>query len=522
MRWAPRLPALRQVLGDRRRANDRLRRSLWVSLLVHSLLFVLALPFALHHAEAPAEANTSTVLVERVPIPESARPPQLRCEREARAEDRELDAESQAQAKAEVERPEPPPLVVEPSPRDDALEFVRSPRETREPAPDSGRISTANRRVEHERVAQSRALVADGQADRGTHAGNPQRAVRSGAQPERAAAAAAAFQAAQERGEPSTPSQLREHREDALADADDALDPRTVPFSEALEAVRRSEPALAERQGWEPMAFRLTGLEERAETFAEAPLPDRAASMVVPAQESSQAKEALAQAEQQERRALEDQRARPQGSHQPERVPDQRQPMEQVTAPEPELRFEVEPLELMRLERDQQQRAVAEESSHRDRRRRAPPGSARASVASPTGAQSAAGGSVASPLDPPETIDAMTVLQTRVHPLASVLESLDDQLRTAWVIPLDIRVSGIVGTAGIEMVLDRRGRIHDVALTRPSGHASLDALAQAAVPDRLHGFQRLLDDDVRAAFPEEGLRIYYEFEYKDSPVAGIL
>lgn len=561
-----RLLALGQVLGDRRRANDRLRRSLWVSVFAHALLFLGLAPFALPRPALQAAAQPEPLQVERITelpelvqlspeqlermFPEPQQPLDDRLqERTDQEEPLEPERhERHERALAERQESEPPPPRDRPPQR---LEFLRSHHDAADQAPDTHRISTQNQMSDRERVALARAQVADGRAERGTQAGAPQKAARHGAQPQQPTSGAPTARQQQSEEQARTTAQARapqarEQRQDqrpcgpghqagpcdALADARDALDRQQLVGADARDRQEQSPRHASAREGWEPMAVRIPGVVDQARPFPEAPLPDRAASpgataahdavlVAHPAPSTSkQAQDAAAQRKEQARAV---QQARAQGSSQPEPSPDQERPAAKLEPPQPELEFLVEPLDLLRQEQErEQQQASSRQQNQRQRRRSAPPGSAKASAASAAGSEAAAGGSVVSPIDPPQAIDVRTVLSTRAHPLSGVLQALDDELREAWEIPFDVRVSGVVGTTGVELLLDRRGRVRDVVTTRPSGHALLDQAARQAIPSRIDDFTLLLEGEARDTFPADGLRVYYEFEYTDSPVAGVL
>jgi outer membrane biosynthesis protein TonB len=524
-----RLEALRQVLGDRRRAESRLRRALWVSLLAHVSLFFVALPVALDardvdRVEAPASRTVQLITME----PEQ-RPP----------------------------RAEPEPKEAEPEPKEpelapERLEFVRSQKQHQGSSPDSHRISTHDSAVERERVAKARARVADGRSDRGRRAGSPSRASQAGATPQLPAPStpleqSALVQARSAPTQPRAPSAERPRVDERPCSGAsnggpcDAVTPSRGPQGPALEELARQQavahaaqmnsasPGQASesgREGWSPIAFRAPGLVPDATPFAQDILPDRP----TPADAS---KAAAREAEttpvvapspsptpQRQERARSARTARATGSAQAQ-PSEQAQAAAQPTVTQPDPSFDVEPLELMRQQQRRDSDAMATDQHRYRQERLVSQGSARPSDPSPTGAQSAAGGHRVSTVRPPQVVDVRTALSTREHPLADVLTALDEQLREGWIIPLDIRVSGIVGTTGVQMVLDSKGRIQQVSLTRPSGHPHLDELARAAIPKRVEGFARLLTTEARAAFPDQGLHVYYEFAYRDSPVAGV-
>ncbi len=557
----PRLPALRQIVGDRQRANDRLRRSLWISILAHSLVFVALMPLALPRAELPTDDAPPPAPVELLALDPDAlqamAPPEISVPERRLAED-EDEPEQIAERSEPLEQPEDEPEPTPPPP--ERLEFVRAHGDALPgDAPDTHRISTRDQRFDQELSAPARARVAEGMSDRGVMAGSPQDAVQAGAEAQLPAPSTplereAQVQARQAASKPLPPRADRERDDeqpcsasaeaggpcDALADASGArrarFDEGEPRWSEAFavqSAAAHQAGAAGERAGWDPVAVRLPGLVPDAQIFPEAPEPDRASTPSAIAQERAERqhsaserqrdKERADPVEQRQEQAQSRREARAQGSSRPA---EPTQPSElaerRVTPPEPELQFLVEPLELMRQEQERERRSKADERNDHKRRRRVAQGSARPSVASPTGSQAAAGGSVVSPIDPPPTLDVRTVLSARSHPLAGVLQALDDQLRSSWEIPFEIRVSGIVGTTGIELLLDRHGRVREVTTTRPSGHPQLDALARDAIPKRIEEFGTLLVGEARDEFPHDGLKVYYEFEYRDSPVAGVL
>ena len=562
-----RLASTRQVLGDRRRASQRLRRSMWFSLLFHGLVVLLAVPMA--HPGAKAEPSPDPVAkapplrVELIPLPEHTPPPPIPRELAQHTPDPDSEPPIDASVPPVVEldqAPVPEPPAQPQKKPTEQLEFVRAHHDASDDSPtDATRISTQDQRVDQERASPAKARVADGSTDRGQMAGSPRQALRAGAQAQLPAPATplerqADAQARRTASKPLPPraKKPQEHEQpcqpgsanspcDAVADAqgdrhgrhDDGQRRRYDGLQQASYAAQQAA-VYGEHGDWNPIAVRMPGQVVDAQPLPEAILPERptipgfaaqhdALLQATATQQSTHDKESQDQREQRREQARSQRKARPQGAAQPEQ---QREPsqlaIERVTPPEPELQFQVEPIELMRQEQKRKQRAQASERNEHKRRKRVASGSARPTVASPTGSQAAAGGSVVSPIKPPPTIDVRTVLQTRSHPLAPAILALDDQLREAWEIPFEIRVSGIVGTTGVELMLDSRGRIRDVTTTRPSGHATLDALARSAIPDRIEDFRSLLQADALEEFPREGLRVYYEFEYRDSPVAGVL
>jgi len=562
-----RLAATRQVLGDRRRANQRLRRSMWFSLLFHGLVVLLVVPLALPGSKTEPSpdpvAEAPPLRVELITLPEHTPAPSVPKELAKRTPDpdREPPIETSVPPVVELDQPPVPEPPAQPQKKPtERLEFLRAHHDASDDVPtDTARISTQDQRVDQDRASPAKARVADGSADRGQMAGSPQQAVRAGAQAQLPAPATplehqAEAQARRAASKPLPPRAKKptEHEQpcqpgsaqspcDAVADArgtqqgrhDDGQRQRYDGFQLASYAAQQAA-VYGERGDWNPIAVRMPGQVVDAQPFLEALLPERPTSpgftaqhdallQATVTQRSTRDKESQDQREQRRQQARTQRKARPQGAAQAEQ---EREPselaIERITPPEQELQFLVEPIEMMRQEREREQRAQASERNEHKRRKRVAPGSARPTVASPTGSQAAAGGSVVSPIKPPPTIDVRTVLQTRSHPLAPAILALDDQLREAWEIPFEIRVSGIVGTTGVELVLDSRGRIRDVTTTRPSGHATLDALAHSAIPDRIEDFRSLLQPDALAEFPREGLRVYYEFEYRDSPVAGVL
>jgi hypothetical protein len=515
----PRLAALRLVLTQRRAASDRLRRSLWVSILAHVLLFAALVPLAMPRGEH-ATATREPLRVERVLLEVAQAPPPPPPTPEPEPE------------------PEQPP---EPEREAERLEFVRSHLEAAASSPDTHRISTQDQRVQRERHTPARSQIADGRAQRGTRSGSPQRAARPGSRPEQAAEPTP--QSEHERrveaqASPPPPMEERAKREASQPSPSrtprDAREPSPASLASAASSTRqavrpsqRREPG--ERSNWEPLAVRLTGLDPQAQPFPEAPSPDRSASPPVAQAPTHDQREEDHPQRERERRADQDPVA-----ERLDRAPgsSQAQPETATTAvlaarpspaaPEPPLEFLIEPLELMREQQERERKEHASEHSARRTRRDTPPGSARAASASSAGSEAAAGGSVVSPIEPPPALDVRAALATRTHPLAPMLQALDDQLRAAWELPFEIRVSGIVGTTGVDFIVDRRGRIHEISLIRPSGHPALDALALAAIPRRIESFRGLLDEDTLDAFPSDGLRVRYQFSYTDSPVAGIL
>jgi outer membrane biosynthesis protein TonB len=545
---APRLANLRQVITDRRRANDRLRRSLWVSLLVHALIFLLYIPAALQGARDHRGED-----LDRPELATSIQPVLLLAPPPPRAARSELPspASDQAPPVRPLLRPDP-----EPDEADPQLEFVRSHLAPSEAPPLTDRISTQNQQVEHERVAHARSQIADGRAERGTRSGSPQDAAQAGARPQRASQPS---RFPQQRDRQRNPEAQQDPREPSQGEAAAQPSPRQhdappcdgrSPGSDCDGLARLSpqaapqpqrgragdwdarSPAQGEREGWEPLVSRLPGLVLDAEPFAPAALPDLASALAFepatpgvdrvererePTPPSAQRVQAKRAPSPREATPAPPQRAREHVSE-PAVLVHQGTP----TQPQPALAFEIEPLELVRQEQERERESRASKRASGENRRDTPPGSARSSARSTAGSEAAAGGSVVSPREPPPTIDIQSALATRAHPLAGILQALDDQLRASWQLPFEVRSSGIVGTTGLEFTIDRWGRIDDVVVTRPSGHPQLDTLARGAVPERVDGFLLLMLSEAREAFPKRGLRVSYQFAYTDSPVAGIL
>ncbi len=520
---SPRLPVLRELLSHRHAANERLRRSLWLSFLFHLVLFVGLVPLSMPSLDEPVE-TPRVVEVHRIVLPS-------------------LVPEGSLAPLPEPERAEPEPELAQPEPELDAerIEFVRPHLGSSDEAPDTDRVSTHDQRVAVERHTRARSQVADGTAHLGTQAGSPQKAARAGALPQQPSSRRNADASKQARATREAANTAGRHSDKGGKPIDDPCSGEQVDAAPCRALAQASSNhattvALREREGWDPIPTRLTGVQPDARPFEQAPQPTIATPTLEGATHdllrSSRAKSSLQTADKESlnkpsrrsdtARADQDRASKPHSGSadnqaaSPKALPD-RQP-----TPDPELRFLVDPVQVAREERERQARESQKEDRNRHRRP-VPLGTSSPSVASVAGSEAAAGGSLVSPLDPPPILDIKAALSTRHHPLASMLQSLDNQLRESWEIPFDIRVSGIVGTTGLEFLIDDRGRVSDVQVVRPSGHPQLDAVARASVPAKLAEFQVLRrDEGTRDAFPEQGLRVEYQFSYKDSPVAGIL
>ncbi len=526
-----RMPALQQVVVQRNMARSRLRRSLWVSALFHAAILFVLVPLSLPALSKDPPTSPRAMQVQRlelIPTPQQPPPPPER---------------------ARLPEPEIPE---EPDPSEDPerwLEFLRAHQSpSASSALATNRISTQHQLVEQERHARARSQVADGEDDRGERSGQPRSSVQAGALPQQAAPAAREQPAegapvAQAAANPERPEpNLRE----TTAGEQDALAMATELQQSSEEAAHRREQAASHSQAarhkehstddgrpgeWSPIATRVDGAQQRVPPYPEAPNPDapglsaQRAAVPQASQREAPSESGSAGAEQADEQSAQAQLA-PAAQREPsETTQTSAARSAQSSTPgsashELELNFLVEPLVLAREAREQHSQSAADSASQRQRD--SPPGSARSAAAQAPGNAAAAGGSVVSALDPPITIDLLAALSVKEHPLARALQALDDELRDRWIIPLDLRASGIVGTTGLEFLIDRRGHIHGVEVVRPSGHEQLDQLAAVAIPGRLRGFRALLPRADRYEFPHQGLRIRYQFAYTDSPVAGVL
>ena len=101
---------------------------------------------------------------------------------------------------------------------------------------------------------------------------------------------------------------------------------------------------------------------------------------------------------------------------------------------------------------------------------------------------------------------------TRETSLGRYLVGVDQDVRMAWVLPLEVRALGIQGTSEVTFIVDSKGRVEEKYLSRRSGRTELDALAMAAVPKRL---DRMPEDLIL-----DSLTVRYTFRTTDTLIAG--
>lgn len=124
-----------------------------------------------------------------------------------------------------------------------------------------------------------------------------------------------------------------------------------------------------------------------------------------------------------------------------------------------------------------------------------------------------------SPTSPPAAVIPEIValgkasqVPTRATSLGRYLVGVDQDVRMSWVLPLEMRALGVQGTSEVTFIVDSKGRVQEKHLSRRSGRAELDALALAAVPNRL---DRMPNDLVL-----ESLTVRYTFRTTDTLIAG--
>ncbi|MFH1464941.1 MAG: energy transducer TonB [Pseudomonadota bacterium] len=457
---------LRRILVQRQAARERMRRSFLLSVLFQLTMLLALLPLSLPALRAqrePARIEITRVFLDPVdPAVRPARKPALATEDE----------------------PEDPPTPLPPDaelPRHERLEFARAHLDPAAgPVPEDARISTQDQAVPEDRRAHARLHTAAGSVVSGAHEAADQAAARAHATPAKA--------------QPERAPSTREAALDARAAAEErpAQPPAPLPPLDSAQAQQA-------REAWEPIAARVTPPATPERPAAEAPEPELARAGGSLATTPS-------------RQPIPSARPAP-----PEPAPVAPEPPA-VATEEHVPTFLVDPVALARAER--QARAAEQEAEPADAQTAHAVGSARAAASPSQGALAAAPASLVSVEGPP-TLDLQTTLATRDHPLAQALAALDDALRGAWAIPVDVRVSGIVGTTGVAFVIDRRGQVTSPSVVHPSGHARLDTLALAAVPNRVRGFRHLLAGEARDTFPAQGLRVEYRFVYEDSPIGAV-
>ena len=96
--------------------------------------------------------------------------------------------------------------------------------------------------------------------------------------------------------------------------------------------------------------------------------------------------------------------------------------------------------------------------------------------------------------------------------LGRYLVGVDQEVRMAWILPLEMRALGIQGTSEVTFIVDSKGRVQEKYLSRRSGRTELDALALAAVPKRLDR----MPDDLKL----DSLTVRYTFRTTDTLIAG--
>ena len=119
-------------------------------------------------------------------------------------------------------------------------------------------------------------------------------------------------------------------------------------------------------------------------------------------------------------------------------------------------------------------------------------------------ASASSGATLVSPVDRRLSRGERTLLNTRAHPDAEVMQRVDDALRERWDVPVRLRAYGISARTTLEFRVLPNGRIKGLRLAVPSGYGELDRVAVAAVPRRIRG--------LRGMMPRQGLRIRYFFQ----------
>jgi TonB family protein len=105
-------------------------------------------------------------------------------------------------------------------------------------------------------------------------------------------------------------------------------------------------------------------------------------------------------------------------------------------------------------------------------------------------------------------VGAETRLNANATALGKYLAKVDQQIRSAWILPLDLRAMGIQGTVEIAFTVNRWGRVSDPRIVRKSGNTALDQVALRAIPSRFPRIPRRLS--------KKSIQIAYQFRSTDS------
>ena len=143
-------------------------------------------------------------------------------------------------------------------------------------------------------------------------------------------------------------------------------------------------------------------------------------------------------------------------------------------------------------------------------RRGAPSGGA--SIASP----GAADRSATAPLtvaDLSVRLGDVTRLNARATPLGVYISTIEDEIRKAWVLPVEYRAMGTQGVAEVSFVVSRNGRVSRAQIVRKSGTDGLDRIALQSIPRWLPRFPKEID--------RRQIQFSYVFRATDSIVTGV-
>ncbi len=461
--------ALTQFCRQRARSRSRLGRACALSATLHGLLLLLVAPIA---GSSSLPQQPERLVVTRLAAKPAHEPPATTLVLPLSKEEDWIDELEVASQKE----------LAEPDEEENWLEWVRSHAGRTGAASAAARIAMSARSVAEETRAAAQARSADGLGGPDDQASVAQVRQRQGSRPEKGQS--------QGRRRPNQPSQARTP----------ALPIRDRP----REPGRRQERVTPSSLG-----------QEQASPEAWAPLAQLIQRAAVPVPEAPRASERSGAAA--PRQPLPTRHGSPTASLPETRGRDAARLAKEATAPQqPPSAFVLadtpvpakEPIPA--AQQDPRERASKEGRSASGESPSAP-GAAHASQAAVL-RSSAAAASLVSPLSEPQLLDLSTALNTGWNPMSDMMLALDDSLRHAWIIPDQVKASGIVGTTTVEFVLHPNGRVSDVKVVKQSGHAILDQLAAGAIPQRLRGFRRLI--------PAEGYRVRFSFRYSDRPVGA--
>jgi TonB family protein len=100
-------------------------------------------------------------------------------------------------------------------------------------------------------------------------------------------------------------------------------------------------------------------------------------------------------------------------------------------------------------------------------------------------------------LDPEFDVDTISYVQARGTEIGEYTEKVYDEVQKAWYemdLSDDEKALGIQGDVTIIFHVRRNGRVDDLSVLRSSGHALLDSMALAAVPNKLPRIPRKIQN----------------------------